>query len=110
MSNYIHCILSTDLNLSDIVRDFKKHTSKEIVKTVETENESIREWLLMIFQYHAKFNNRVNEYQFWTHENHAVELTSIDMIDSKLDHIHQNPVRAGLVGNEADYFYSSARN
>lgn len=110
MSNHVHCILSTGLNLSDIVRDFKKHTSKEIVKTIELENESSREWLMMIFKYHAKFNNRVNEHQFWTHENHAVELTGNEMIDSRLDYIHQNPVRAGLVENEADYLYSSARN
>ena len=52
----------------------------------------------------------VNEYQFWTHENHDVELTSNEMIDSRLDYIHQNPVRAGIVENEADYLYSSARN
>ena len=110
MSNHIHCILSTVFNLSDIVRDFKKHTSKEIIKTIETEKESRREWLMMIFEYHAKFNNRVKEYQFWTHENHAVELTSNEMIDSRLDYIHQNPVRAGLVEKEADYLYSSARN
>ena len=51
-----------------------------------------------------------NNDQFWTHENHAVELTSNQMIDSRLDYIHQNPARTGIVENEAHYLYSSARN
>ncbi|PKP21945.1 MAG: hypothetical protein CVU05_05700 [Bacteroidetes bacterium HGW-Bacteroidetes-21] len=32
MSNHVHCILSTEMILSDIVRDFKKHTSKQILR------------------------------------------------------------------------------
>jgi len=62
MSNHIHCVLSSESNLSSIVRDFKKFTSKSIFKAIETENESRREWLMMmIFKYHAKFNKRTKE-------------------------------------------------
>jgi hypothetical protein len=32
------------------------------------------------------------------------------MIESRLDYIHQNPVRAGIVEFEYEYLYSSARN
>jgi hypothetical protein len=32
------------------------------------------------------------------------------MIDSMLNYIHENPVRAGWVKNPEDYLYSSARN
>ena len=31
-------------------------------------------------------------------------------LKQKLDYIHLNPVRAGIVNNAVDYFYSSARN
>ena len=110
MSNHVHCIASTALNLSDIVRDFKKFTSKTILQTLETTTESRKEWLQMIFRYHAKYNKKVNDYQLWTHENHAIELTDNKIMDSKLDYIHQNPVRAGIVENQADYLYSSAGN
>ncbi len=48
--------------------------------------------------------------QFWTHENHAVALSTNEMIDSRLNYIHKNPVKAGIVENEFDYLYSSARN
>ena len=111
MSNHVHCIVSTENNLSDIVRDFKKFTSKKIIKLVEENiQESRKAWLMMIFKYHAKFNKRVEKLQFWTHENHAVELTDNEMIESKVNYIHQNPVSAGYVEQEHEYLYSSAKN
>ena len=111
MSNHVHCIVSAENNLSDVVRDFKKFTSKEILKLVnENTQESRKEWLLMIFKYHAKFNKRVEKFQFWTHENHAVELTSNEMIESRINYIHQNPVKAGYVEQEHEFIYSSAKN
>ena len=38
-------------NLSDILRDFKKFTSKQIVKAIQQEPESRREWMLDKFEY-----------------------------------------------------------
>lgn len=32
------------------------------------------------------------------------------MMEQKLNYIHQNPVKAGIVENPEDYLYSSARN
>ncbi|MEP7265307.1 MAG: transposase [Bacteroidota bacterium] len=110
MTNHVHCILSTENNLSDIVRDFKKFTSKKILDLINANTESRREWLVIIFKYFAKFNKRNNDLQFWTHENHAVELSNNEMMDSRLNYIHQNPVRAGWVEYDFEYMYSSARN
>lgn len=64
----------------------------------------------LVFRYHAKYNKRVKSLQFWTHHNHAVELSSNNMIDSRIKYIHQNPVKAGIVDKEEEYLYSSARN
>lgn len=112
MTNHVHVIMqSNNSDLSGLVRDFKKHTSKQILKELtENKKESRKEWLEMIFKYHAKFNKRAKEMQLWTHENHAVELSTKDMIDSRLEYIHGNPVRAGWVEKPWNYMYSSARN
>ncbi|SDA48852.1 hypothetical protein SAMN03080617_00681 [Algoriphagus alkaliphilus] len=64
----------------------------------------------MIFEYHAEFKKRSGDLQFWTHENHAIELHRPEMIESRMTYIHENPVRAGLVEKPEDYLYSSARN
>ncbi|WP_436516250.1 REP-associated tyrosine transposase [Ekhidna sp. To15] len=112
MTNHLHIIVQSEKGaLSDTIRDFKRFTSNRIMNEVENNNqESRKEWIEMVFRYHAKYNGRVNDKQFWTHENHAVELTDNDIIDSKLDYIHSNPVRAGWVESGEDYLYSSARN
>ncbi|MEX2592814.1 MAG: hypothetical protein WD426_08565 [Anditalea sp.] len=64
----------------------------------------------MVFRYHAKYINRSEGIQFWTHDNHAIELYRTEMIKTRMNYIHENPVRAGLVEEEEDYLYSSARN
>src|SRR5690606_7037324 len=50
MSNHAHLILrAKNENLSDIIRDFKKYTSKQIVKAIcENPFESRKEWLKML--------------------------------------------------------------
>ena len=64
----------------------------------------------MIFRNYAKFNKRSGELQYWTHENHAVELYRTEMVKSRLKYIYENPVRAGWVESPEEYLYSSARN
>ncbi|WP_187264283.1 REP-associated tyrosine transposase [Pontibacter beigongshangensis] len=112
MSNHVHVVVRSKTgNLSDTIRDLKKFTAKKILGLALTSSqESRRDWMKVVFAYHAKYNKRAGEIQFWTHENHAVELSSNTMIDSRIQYIHQNPVRAGLVEKAEDYLYSSARN
>lgn len=51
MSNHIHllCKSSNGFILSDVMRDFKKFTSKKIIQTIMEEPESRREWMLEYF-------------------------------------------------------------
>ena len=44
------------------------------------------------------------------HRNHPVELYSNKFIWQKLNYIHNNPVRSGLVKFPEEYRYSSAAN
>jgi REP element-mobilizing transposase RayT len=112
MTNHIHVIMqSKNGDLSGLVRDLKKYTSKQILKKVKiSKQESRKDWLEMVFEYHAKYNKRTKGIQLWTHENHAIELSNNTMIDSRIDYIHENPVKAGWVEKPEDYLYSSARN
>ncbi len=53
MPNHLHLIASTEENtkLSDLMRDFKKFTSKSIVAAIKEINESRKEWLLDKFEF-----------------------------------------------------------
>ena len=110
MSNHIHCILSSNIgDLSGTIRDFKTFTSKSIISQIQQTQESRKEWILGQMKYFAKHNKRNSEYQFWTQENHPEELFSDSFTKQKLNYIHYNPVRAGIVEEPPDYIYSSAR-
>jgi REP element-mobilizing transposase RayT len=111
MSNHVHLLASAkDGNLSDILRDFKKFTSKQIIAAIQAaEHESRRDWMLRIFQQAGEANTRNGTYQFWRQDNQPKECFSPAFTVQKLDYIHNNPVAAGLVAKPEDYLYSSAR-
>ena len=52
MGSHIHllCKATNGFILSDVIRDFKKFTSKKILQTIKEEPESRREWMLNYFQ------------------------------------------------------------
>lgn len=111
MSNHMHLIIQAeDENLSDILRDFKKFTSNTILKMIQTEPESRRKWMLDRFKNATKSHTRNKNYQFWKYGNHAEEIYSEKFLWSKLDYIHLNPVKAGIVNKAQNYIYSSASN
>ncbi|TDE42101.1 transposase [Flavobacterium rhamnosiphilum] len=111
MSNHIHLIIqSEDGKLSDLIRDFKKFTAKNILDKIQAVPESRKEWMLERFKLAAEKHIRNKNYQFWQYGNHAEEIYSNKFMWSKLDYIHLNPVRAGLVEKASQYIYSSASN
>ena len=111
MSNHIHLIIqSKDGNLSDLLRDFKKFTSKRILEKIQSEPESRREWMLERFKLATETHSRNKNFQFWQYGNHAEEIYSEKFMWSKIDYIHFNPVRSGIVPKPQDYIYSSASN
>ncbi|AEA44309.1 REP-associated tyrosine transposase [Fluviicola taffensis] len=112
MSNHIHLIVNVDMefSLSDIIRDFKKYTSRKIVETIRTEPESRREWLLKHFETAAIIHSKTKNHKVWQDGNHAIELYNERFTWTKVQYIHQNPVRAGLVTSAEFWKYSSASN
>lgn len=111
MSNHIHLIIqSQDGKLSDLIRDFKKFTAKNILDKIQVVPESRKEWMLERFKLAAEKHTRNKNYQFWQYGNHAEEIYTNKFMWSKLDYIHLNPVRAGLVEKASQYIYSSANN
>ena len=111
MTNHIHIILSSKVGkLSDTIRDFKSYSSKKILESIKMKGESRREWMLQIFSKEAEKRKRKSEYQLWSHENHAIEITSQKFLKQKMAYIHLNPVRSGLVEKAEDWIYSSQRN
>lgn len=111
MSNHIHLVLqSSEGNLSDLIRDFKKFIAAKVLEKIQIEPESRRDWMLERFKLATESHSRNKNYQFWQYGNHPEEIYTNKFMWSKLDYIHLNPVRAGIVEKASHYVYSSASN
>ena len=111
MSNHVHLIASAKISntLSDILRDFKKYTSKNIFNAIKSNpKESRRDWMIYMFERAGKRNSNNKNFQYWQQDNHPVELRNPEMLRQKMDYLHLNPVRAGIVFEPQQYVYSSA--
>ena len=102
MTNHIHMIISSNKNkLTDIIRDFKKYTATKIVDAIANNaTESRKNWLLWLL----KNDNEIN---FWQEGYHGEEIFTLEFFETKLNYMHQNPVKAGIVEKEEEYLYSS---
>ena len=109
MSNHIHCMLSAkNDNLSGIIRDLKSFTAKRIYKQIQEGPESRRGWLNVVCKYAAGGHSRNEAFQIWIHDNQPTEIRSRKFILQKMDYMHMNAVKAGLVMEPHHWLYSSA--
>jgi len=112
MSNHLHLIARAKegFTLPEIIRDFKKHTAKQIIGQIMNESESRREWMLGIFKCEADRLKRISGYKFWQDGFQPKELHGNALIAQKLQYVHANPVAEGLVEFPEDWMFSSACN
>ncbi len=66
--------------------------------------------MLDIFYKEAVNSCKHKNYKFWENEYYPIELFNNEIMSQKLDYIHQNPVKEGVVLNPEDFYYSSARS
>ena len=85
MTSHLHLIISAkeSFKLSAIIRDFKEHTAKEVIRLIKEEPESRRTDYLSKFEAAGKRDKRITKYKFWQPSNHAIELEPFrpDIID-----------------------------
>ncbi len=108
MPSHLHLITSnhSDTTLSDIMRDFRTYTSRNIRELLEQEN---RINYLDIFENSAK-NLEKQQFRVWHDDYHPIALMSENWLHQKINYVHYNPVRKGFVEFPEHWKYSSARN
>ena len=106
MSNHIHFIVHGNgtIRLNDVIRDFKKYTSKAVRNIIVEGRENRKKWLSSLL--FGGLNDKKN-FQLWQVGYHAINLIGVDVME-KITYIHNNPVKAGLVYDADQYVYSSA--
>lgn len=110
MTSHVHLIISVEQGyiLSDVIRDFKSHTSTQLKQRIKgNSEESRREWMLWMFERAGKKNKRNSDFQLWQQHNHPIELNSNELMAQRLDYVHNNPVEAGFVSDPSAWIWSS---
>jgi putative transposase len=110
MPSHVHWIVRKSTGrLSDLLRDIKSFSAKELLKMIRNNPvESRKEWMLQQFRKYGLASPQNQEYQIWKHDNHPFWLESAWMIDQKENYIHKNPVKAGFVNEPHEWRLSSA--
>ncbi|MBU4257219.1 transposase [Patescibacteria group bacterium] len=108
MTNHTHLILKAaeGYKLSQIISDFKKYTTREILKQLEKDN---RRYILNLLR-NSFTKKKGCENQIWQRENYPEAIESEKFLNQKVNYIHNNPVKKEYVVKPEDWFYSSARN
>ena len=94
-------------------RNYKFHNSEGLyfvsfAVVQENPKESRKEFLIDFFLKESAKSSNTTKFQFWRHDNKPIELWSNEVIQQKIEYIHNNPVEEGIVFRPEDYKYCSA--
>lgn len=109
MPEHYHLLLKLEepSSLHSWLRDFQSHTASEISKWLRADNLQRNytiDKMVSVFKSKAKKGAFLS---IWKEQARSEGITSIDVLKQKLEYIHANPVRRGLVSNPADWPFSS---
>ena len=65
--------------------------------------------MLWMMERAGKKNKRNSGFQFWLQHNHPIALDTNELIEQRLNYVHNNPVAGGFVYRAEDWVWSSAR-
>src|SRR5690606_31085360 len=95
MSSHIHLIVTAfDGELQNVVRDFKKYTSKKLKEAIKMHPESRSKLLLRKCSFEAPKTGRAKNYELWPDCFHPVILDNLEKIQQRVNYLHYNPVEA----------------
>ena len=110
MPSHLHAVLwpEDNINLSDVLRDFKRFTSRSISSLAQTRGD--QDYLGQFATARKSGRERgTSDYQVWEDGSHPEAIYGDDFARQKIEYIHNNPVKAGLVSKAEDWLYSSAK-
>ena len=104
MLDHLHLLTSRPTSTSEVLRVLKGITARRVIDYLK-ENDYLRS----LNKLRHRERDRNYKYSLWQREKNVLPLFSEKIFMEKLNYIHQNPVRAGMVARATDYRWSSAR-
>jgi putative transposase len=109
MPSHFHWIVDVKPELgtiSGVMRDIKKYSAWQLMEALENDGKGP---LLRLFRASAQgFADQSR--RFWMKRFDDEVVRNAGMLRTKIEYIHYNPVKAGLISEPEQFKYSSARN
>jgi putative transposase len=102
LDNHFHAIVTAP-ELAKTLADLKKFTAREIVAQLQSKG---RQWLIDQLRYFRGAHKQASTHQVW--QEAAIRRRLRAMMEQKLEYLHNNPVKRGLVASPEHWRYSSA--
>ena len=104
MPDHLHAITDSAIKPSKILQYINGIVSRRVIDYLKEHghNSSLR-------KLQRESGVRGHRYSLWEHHSNVLSIFSEEMLMQKVNYIHQNPVRAGLVEHADDCRWSSAR-
>ena len=106
LENHIHIIAQSD-DIAKTMAKFKRHTARELLKLLQRENVKT---ILEQLAFYKKAHKSDRQYQVWQEGLQPKFIQTDAIMKSKINYIHQNPVKRGYVDEASHWRYSSARD
>jgi REP element-mobilizing transposase RayT len=104
MIDHLHLLTSRPSTTSNLLRVLKGISARRVISYLK-ENDHAKSLAKLAHQ----DRGRNYKYSLWQTEKNVLPVFSEGMFMEKVNYIHQNPVRGGLVQSMLDYRWSSAR-
>ena len=106
LENHLHMVVQSN-DLQKSMESFKQYTAKEVLDILKRGNVTT---ILDQLAFYKKAHHKEKTYQVWE-EGYQPKLMQTDtMMKSKIEYIHENPVKRGYVDDAVHWRYSSARD
>lgn len=104
MPDHLHVITDGALKPSDTLRFLNGISSHRVIGYLKENN-----YATSLAKLREARKARGHAHSLWDAPSHALPVFSESFFMQRVNHIHQNPVRAGLVEHAEDYRWSSVR-
>lgn len=104
MPNHTHLLVYSEKAMSDSLRLLNGVAARRVIQYLQ-ENGFDQS----LFKLRGEIRAKNHKHSVWQHHPDSLEIFGEETFKQKVDYIHMNPVRAGLVSDPLEYRFSSAR-
>jgi putative transposase len=104
MPDHLHAITDSAIKPSKVLQYINGIISRRVIDHLKEQDHNSS-----LLKLRRESGARGHMYSLWEHHNNALQIFSEGMFMEKVNYIHQNPVKPGLVERAEDYRWSSIR-